>query len=146
MDCDRLSPHPLPHPSHWPHSRLWSSCRSQGVIMGHMLIVLLLLPVSCLSQVTSDHTLTLKPATPDKEVFTGDSFVITCLTNEPPSAEYKLKWKTPQKTDVPSIPTAPVYVSGMSDSGIGIVSFSQSRTHPHPYPGTHTVPIAAYAS
>jgi hypothetical protein len=112
-------------------------------------VLLLLLPVSCWSQVTSDHTLTLKPATPDKEVFTGDSFVITCLTNEPPSAEYKLKWKTPSKQDVPSIPTAPVYVSGMTlDSGIGIVSFFSAPT---PSLLTHTrdtdtkLPIASHA-
>lgn len=37
----------------------------------------------------STAKLTLKPDTPTKEVFTGDSFVITCLSSEPPNGECK---------------------------------------------------------
>lgn len=90
----------------------------------------MLLPALCLGQ---ESSLTLKPATPTKEVFTGDSFVITCLTSEPPSAEYKLKWLNPDGREVPSVPTAPVYVSGMKEQekqdGLQIVFLRHNKKH-----------------
>lgn len=55
--------------------------------ISHLLLFLLISLLPALSVGQSDHNLTLKPPTPEKEVFTGDSFVITCLTNEKTSAE-----------------------------------------------------------
>ena len=74
------------------------------------------------------EALHLKPPTPEKEVFTGDSFVITCLSDEPSTPDVRLQWLNPDGREVPSIPTAPVYVSEKPD-GLQIVFLRHNKKH-----------------
>jgi len=75
--------------------------------------------------------LTLKPQTQTvKEVFTGDSFVITCLSDgqHQPSNEFSLKWINPDGREVLPTPTAPIYVSEKPD-GLQIVFLRHNKKH-----------------
>ncbi|KAI1287770.1 hypothetical protein HDE_09810 [Halotydeus destructor] len=71
--------------------------------------------------------LSLVPNTPDKEVFTGDSFVITCLDSDRNEGE-KLTWVDKDGHEVPRDPSAPIYVSGKS-GGLQIVFLKPNKRH-----------------
>lgn len=86
-------------------------------------IFLLLISLSIPSQ-----GLELKPPTAEKEVFTGDSFVVTCLTEQPSSPDLRLAWIAPDQREVASVPTAPIYVSEKPD-GLQIVFLRHAKKH-----------------
>ena len=89
-----------------------------------LLLISLSIPFSC--------GLELKPPTAEKEVFTGDSFVVTCLTESPSSPDLKLSWLAPDGREVASVPTAPIYVSEKPD-GLQIVFLRHAKKHSGKY-------------
>lgn len=100
-----------------------SSSMNQVTIIWSLAILLLItlsIPSSC--------GLELKPPTSEKEVFTGDSFVVTCLTESPSSNDLKLAWIAPDGREVASVPTAPIYVSEKPD-GLQIVFLRHAKKH-----------------
>lgn len=98
-----------------------SSLNSQVTILSFLLLIASLsLPCS--------HGLELKPPTAEKEVFTGDSFVVTCLTDSASSSDLKLSWIAPDGREVASVPTAPIYVSEKPD-GLQIVFLRHAKKH-----------------
>lgn len=88
------------------------------------LAILILISLS----IPSSYGLELKPPTAEKEVFTGDSFVVTCLTESPSSPDLKLAWIAPDGREVASVPTAPIYVSEKPD-GLQIVFLRHAKKH-----------------
>lgn len=106
------------------HGSNMSSCLNQVTIWSLTLILLL----SLISIPSSVHGLQLKPPTPEKEVFTGDSFVVTCLTESPSSTGLKLQWIAPDGREVATTPTAPIYVSEKPD-GLQIVFLRHAKKH-----------------
>lgn len=116
--------------------RLTSSNKSQKVVKKNMssslnsqvTIISFLLLIASLSLPCPCHGLELKPPTAEKEVFTGDSFVVTCLTDSPSSSDLKLSWLAPDGREVASVPTAPIYVSEKPD-GLQIVFLRHAKKH-----------------
>lgn len=120
-------PHPDPHVK----SITSTSCfnkkfRKNVQLLVSSVIILILI---------SSHVvagLELKPATPEKEVFTGDSFVITCLSGDSATPDSRLQWLSPEGREVPSVPTAPIYVSEKID-GLQIVFLRHQKKHSGTY-------------
>lgn len=106
------------------HGSNMSSCLNQVTIWSLTFMLLL----SLISIPSSVHGLQLKPPTPEKEVFTGDSFVVTCLTESPSSTGLKLQWIAPDGREVATTPTAPIYVSEKPD-GLQIVFLRHAKKH-----------------